>query len=245
MTASRMAPGRPLRASRGALGVAALTLVLAGCDRRELVASWNQVRGDAYPLDDRPRDVEGDGGIECDREGLVRYRGEALKYDPPVLITPAFQARLERFEAVVIQTAIDVYGRAPKSIENEGAFSCRAVEHRPGRLSEHALGNAIDVTGFDFAALPKGRDAGTTDAGTAGPALPPMPELRRGFRVRVDRHWEAGETESALIHQRFLRTLTDRLRARDDIFRTLLGPAQPGHSAHFHFDVAPWRFVNL
>jgi hypothetical protein len=33
--------------------------------------------------------------------------------------------------------------------------------------------------------------------------------------------------------------------ARDDIFRVLLGPAFPGHKTHFHFDVAPWRLVDI
>jgi hypothetical protein len=38
--------------------------------------------------------------------------------------------------------------------------------------------------------------------------------------------------------------LTRELVARR-IFRTLLGPAEPDHADHFHFDMAPSPYVNL
>jgi hypothetical protein len=59
----------------------------------------------------------------------------------------------------------------------------------------------------------------------------------------VDKHWDKEKGVSA-IHARFLRELTDRL-IEDDTFRVLLGPAFPGHQDHFHFDLAPYRLVQL
>jgi BirA family biotin operon repressor/biotin-[acetyl-CoA-carboxylase] ligase len=35
------------------------------------------------------------------------------------------------------------------------------------------------------------------------------------------------------------------LIGRDDVFRVLLGPGYPGHDTHFHFDMAPWRMVQI
>jgi hypothetical protein len=88
------------------------------------------------------------------------------------------------------------------------------------RLSEHALGNAIDISGFRFEAL------------DGAPA----------FEVRVDLHWRASGDEAR--HSRFLHALTETLLERG-VFRTLLGPAHPDHADHFHFDMAPHPYVNL
>jgi hypothetical protein len=87
---------------------------------------------------------------------------------------------------------------------------------RPGRrwLSEHSLGNAIDILGVDFAT----------------------------FQVRVKRHWHARGKEA--IHARFLRTLARRVIA-DGRFRVVLGPSHRDHGDHFHFDMAPYRLVDV
>jgi hypothetical protein len=102
-------------------------------------------------------------------------------------------------------------------------------------VSEHALGNAVDVLGFDF-----------------GPATKtePLPEglpkhLRGPFEVRVRKHWQATKTPTAELHAKFLTVLTERLAERRDIFRSMFGPGHPGHADHFHFDMAPWRWVDL
>ena len=65
---------------------------------------------------------------------------------------------------------------------------------------------------------------------------------RRGFKVRMKRHWDATGRDER--HARFLRTLAKRVIAAD-IFRVLLGPAWPGHDDHFHFDMAPYREVAI
>lgn len=209
-----------------------------GLSRSALFARWNELRGDGYELDAVERFVEGGAGaVTCSKEGLSTYAGTTLRYHGPLLVQPLFRERLERFEIVVAELAEQTYGRKPRSIRHYGAFSCRLSRNRAHRLSEHALANAIDVVGFDFGPASKSE-----------PLRPELPEqLARPFRVRVARHWAPGKraTASDRMHSRFLRELTSRLESRRDIFRSLIGPSHPTHEDHFHFDVSPWRYVNL
>jgi hypothetical protein len=208
-------------------------------DRSDFFTRWNAAHADAYALDGVERFIEWSGRgkprVACARGAMVAYSGTSMRYAGPVLVDPAFRDRLSRFEEVVRDVAISVYGRAPRVVRHYGAFSCRTSRRRPGRVSEHALGNAIDVVGFDFAA------ARRVDA---------LPEelprsLKAPFQVRVSRHWSANATETGRIHERFLHELTARLEGRPDIFRILVGPGHGNHSDHFHFDASPWRFVDL
>ncbi len=185
-------------------------------------------------LDDLARIVEPTGKIQCAKVELVNYRGDFIRYASPLHVNAEFRARLRRFELVVHQTAMDVYGRAPTQITHLGSFNCRRIRLWPEYLSEHGLGNALDVSGFVFGPLGRRQNA---------PADLPK-ALKRGFRVRIDPDWQGTEGVAAL-HAKFLRELTQRLVARQDIFRVLLGPAYPGHKNHFHFDCAPWRIVEI
>jgi hypothetical protein len=185
-----------------------------------------------YPLDETSREVPTKGKLRCDRDALVTYAGDALRYHKKVTVHPAFRARLTRFEAVAKEVALEIYGRAPKAIRHMGTYNCRRIRSMPHLMSEHALGNAIDVAGFDFGPLPEGVD-------------PPdglSKRHRRGFKVRMKAHWDA--TGKDARHSRFLHTLAKRL-TKADIFRVLLGPAWPGHDDHFHFDMAPYDLVKI
>lgn len=190
---------------------------------------------DWYPLDIVPRIVPPRGRLRCPDVELVVYRGDVLRYHHPVRIYAGFRERLRRFEEVVRDVAIEIYGRAPRRIVHIGAFNCRRIRGYPDVLSEHALGNGIDIAGFDFGRLPRGEQ---------------LPEglpraIAHPFRVRMKDHWDGGRRAADEVHQRFLHTLAERLIARPDIFRVLLGPAWPGHRNHFHFDVAPDRGVAI
>jgi hypothetical protein len=180
----------------------------------------------AYPLDSLPREVT--GIARCPDVALHRYAGTALRYDKPTRVYVGFEDKLREMEEIARATAIEVYGRAPRLLRHAGTYACRSVRGIAGLLSEHALGNAIDVVGFDFAAAPRGARA------PAG--------LRRAFTVRLGKHWNATHGTAAL-HARFLRLLAERVIAREDLFRVVLGPAYPGHKGHFHFDLAPYRLV--
>jgi hypothetical protein len=112
---------------------------------------------------------------------------------------------------------------------------CRSVEHRKGRYSEHALGNALDVVSFGYESA-------------ASPAQPPVgwyspDRTRTSFRVDVARHWHPTSASEG-AQGRFLRDLIDALLERD-VFRSVLGPGAPGHDSHFHFDMAPWGYVDI
>lgn len=202
--------------------------------RGELWARWNALRGDAYELDSVDRRLDDGERAACDPKSMVSYRGSRLRYAGALTISEPFKARLERFEHVVAEVALEVYGREPSRIRHYGAYSCRSTRNRSWVVSEHALGNALDVVGFDFGSATKQQPL--TDG------LPVA--LKHPFQVRVGRHWGKSAGTSA-IHARFLELLTDRLRERDDVFRCMFGPGHGGHDDHLHLDVAPYRYVDL
>src|SRR5688572_19512066 len=209
-----------------ALGAAALVL-----GRHESTASADE---EDYPLDDISRSVPRHGPLRCPKDDLVVYKGTSVRYDVPTRVHPAFQERLEMMEKVVVDLAEEIYGRAPSRLVHAGTFVCRRIGGYPELLSEHGLGNAIDVEGFDFPPLPK----------DASPPRDLPKALRGAFSVRMSTHWKT-KTGPAAVHRRFLHTLGHRLVARKDIFRVLLGPSYPGHTTHYHFDVAPYRLVDI
>jgi len=207
---------------------------LLSMSRSELWAAWNSLRGDAYALDPIDRVIDHGARVECDARGLVDHRGQLVPYQGAVRVDPAFRERLVRFEQVVLDVAIEVYGRAPARVRHFGAYVCRSTRNRTYRISEHALGNAIDVAGFDFAR-----------AKHQQPLAAGLPrELRGPFQIRVARHWNASSSSAvAAVHARFLHELAERLGDRSDVFRGMIGPSRSDHSDHFHFDMSPWRYV--
>lgn len=205
--------------------------------RGRWLSAWNSLRGDGYALDGLERWLEPGQRLVCDHKSMVSYRGTTLRYAGSLLIAPAFAERLQRFERVVADAAREVYGREPRLIRHYGAFSCRSTRSRKHRISEHALGNALDLVGFDFGPASK-----------AQPLPDGVPkQLRGAFQVRIARHFReprAGDAAAAL-HAQFLTTLTARLRERDDIFRCMFGPGHGGHDDHLHLDAAPFRYIDL
>lgn len=204
---------------------------------RDVPAAWtwlgfNRLRGDAYPLDDVARRLEPKTRVQCDPKALTAYNGTSVAYAGQVLVDPAFVERLKRFEEVVVEVSQEVYGRAPAKLIHAGAYSCRTSRNRTTRISEHALGNALDVVGFSFNGVSKAQREAT-------------PALARGyFRVSVSQHWNAERSEVGRLHRHFLRTLADRV-VDAGVFRVALGPSHPGHSDHLHFDMSPWTYTNL
>jgi hypothetical protein len=187
-----------------------------------------------YPLDSVPREAPAEGDLQCPDVGIESYRGDVIRYKHNIWVYPGFRARLPAFERVVRDVGVEVYGRAPERIVELGAYGCRRMRAHSTWLSEHALGNALDVQGFDFGHLPKGA---TLPAGLDK-------TFANGFEVRVLSHW-GKKSGHAAVHARFLRTLATKLAAREDVFRVLLGPGYPGHDNHFHFDMAPFRLVQI
>jgi hypothetical protein len=187
--------------------------------------TWSEAPGDepGYPLDEESRKAPRQGKLDCPVVQLVDYAGDRVAYHKPVRTNPFFRERLQRFEEVVHEVAIEVYDRPPQSIRHFGVYNCRRVRGK-AKFSEHAFGNAIDVGGFEF-----------------GPGDGP---LRDGFRVSVLDHWDA-RTGEGRLHSRFLYRLADALSQRPDIFRGMLGPGAAGHDDHYHFDMGPYRYVTI
>ena len=183
----------------------------------------------SYPLDSLSRDVSG-GKAACPPVEMERYRGSIIRYHKATPVYRPFIERLHGLEEIARDTAVEVYGRAPIRLRHVGTYNCRAVRGIATLLSEHALANAIDVEGFDFGPAPKG---------AASP-----PGLRRSFNVRLGRDW-LKTTGPGALHAKFLRLLAERVIARPDLFRVVLGPSYPGHKGHFHFDEAPYRVVSV
>ena len=209
----------------------ALALGASACT---MVGHATDASAPRYALDDVSRQVAS-GPLPCAAEpvSLVTYRGERLRYARPLRVHPAFREKLITFESIVDEVARAHFGRAPRHIVHFGAYACRSVRGRPELVSEHALGNAVDVAGFDFGPLPRKQ-----------PGFAELPKpLRGAFRVRLDEHWAAGGAGAP--QAAFLRSLAARIIARPDVFRVVLGPGWPGHQNHFHFDNAPYRLVGL
>jgi len=190
--------------------------------------------GDTYDLDQVPRTIPARGRIRCPEIDMIHYRGDVLRYSSTLRVHRAFKERLRMFEEVARDVAIEVYGRAPRRIVHKGSYNCRRIRRFPDMMSEHGLGNAIDIAGFDFGRARKSQPL---------PAGVPA-RLRRSFEVRVTDHWSS-KGKLGSVHRRFLRTLAKRLIERQDIFRVLLGPAWPGHDDHFHFDCSNYRLVAI
>jgi hypothetical protein len=63
----------------------------------------------------------------------------------------------------------------------------------------------------------------------------------------VRHHPAAGSAATdavALKHHEFFRALETALR-QSDVFRGMLGPADPRHTTHLHLDMGPWPYERL
>ena len=67
----------------------------------------------------------------------------------PATMSCALAARIDDFERAVLQrVAVADLGKYVGRIDHLGAYSCRGTSNHTGRVSEHALGLAIDIAGF-------------------------------------------------------------------------------------------------
>lgn len=188
-----------------------------------------------YPLDALSRLLpEGQRNPRCPTEDMVTYRGSTIRFWLPAAMHRAFVPYVQRLEEIARDVAIKTYGRAPYRLSHMGAFVCRRIRRSSETMSEHALGNAIDLRGFDF--LPARADQ-PLPVGTP-------PSLSRYFRTTVEEHWDAEEGAGA-HHALFFSRLRERLEAEPELFGVMLGPSYPAHENHLHLDRAPIRFVRF
>ncbi|MEZ4255994.1 MAG: extensin family protein [Polyangiales bacterium] len=147
-----------MRESVGALAAVAVAFSLVGTAicradapgvENALPTIFRRMTAEPYELDAHPRYVDG-AKFRCPQPETVAYRGTTIRYRPTVRVHRAFRERLERFEALVAKVGKRYYGRAPFRLVHSGGFNCRRVRGSSVRISEHALGNALDLRGFDF-----------------------------------------------------------------------------------------------
>jgi hypothetical protein len=215
-------------------GLAAAGSILLPSRADEAAAASSALHAEGYGLDKVPREVPRKGRLVCPKVSTAIYRGKHIRYAKPARIYTGFRNRLIQMEQLLLRAAMQSYGRAPNRLHHLGTYNCRRIGGYPNLISEHGLGNAIDISGFDFPALPK------TSALPRG--LPK--QLARPFRVRLLRHFSA-QQGIAKHHANFLHRFSRMLIARPDIFRVMLGPGYPGHKDHFHFDCATYRLVQI
>jgi hypothetical protein len=88
----------------------------------------------------------------CGIDGAVRVRQTSLQWNRPALMGCPLALVFARFESEVVQPeAKQGFGRTVRKVSNAGAYVCRAQRGgRADRLSEHAKGRAIDITGFEL-----------------------------------------------------------------------------------------------
>jgi hypothetical protein len=82
----------------------------------------------------------------------VRVEQSAIAWNRPAEMSCALATRLDSFEREIVQPAAQRhFGRPVVRIHHYGAYTCRNENGGHGRLSQHALGNAIDIGAFELA----------------------------------------------------------------------------------------------
>jgi hypothetical protein len=136
-----------------------------------------------------------------------------IRYTGYLIVNCRMALALAHFERVAVAVAAEVFG-PKRRLKTIQDFGTYNCRRLRGRpeLSEHAYGNAIDIGRFYV----------------AGYGL-----------IDVRKHWDSPRRRQAA---RFLRRLSERLKA-ERVFTTVLDPDyNEGHRNHFHFDMAPPRW---
>lgn len=85
----------------------------------------------------------------CGVTEAVKLERSMLNLTRPVVVTCDLAYTIARFEFEILQPLAEEYfGQEVAKIEHVGSYNCRGMRSRASRLSEHAKGRAIDITGF-------------------------------------------------------------------------------------------------
>ena len=177
-----------------------------------------------YPLDNVPREFEPNTKLPCAKD-LVKHKSPTIKYSSTMSVSPHFSKKLLELEKIAMRVGVEVFGRAPIKIKHYGGYKCRRIRRFPTYISEHALGNAIDLVSFRFPRATKKSKL--------------KRKLSNPFTVSVKKHWTVKNNKSV-----FLRRFVEEI-IKEKLFRTMLGPAYPGHDDHFHFDMSPYEVISI
>ena len=86
----------------------------------------------------------------CGIDDNVRIDHSAIPWSRPAQVACPFELTEWRFETKVIQpAALAIFHRRVAELIHVGTYACRGERGgNPNRLSQHAYGKAIDITGF-------------------------------------------------------------------------------------------------
>ena len=132
------------------LGGAAL--LLAGCGTSGPVGLTGRAclaRLTSQEVSYRPIDSVNPSDSRCQVDTAVRVSRVQVGLNHPAVMSCALASRLDDFEREVVQPlANEELGRRVVRINHLGGFSCRGTNGGHSRLSQHAMGKAIDIAGF-------------------------------------------------------------------------------------------------
>ena len=86
----------------------------------------------------------------CIVDNPVRVTADGIPWNQPGIVSCSFALEMERFTREVVEpAALRYFGQPVRRLRHFGTYSCR--ETHDGHASEHAVGKAIDVAGFELA----------------------------------------------------------------------------------------------
>lgn len=158
-----------------ALGLMLLLAACAGSEPPPVAAGPSCVADLAAQGAVFERVPDRDGPNGCRLTDAVRMTRSTVALDQPVQFNCATAQHLLRFERDVVQPAAQRhFGQRLTRIRHFGGFACRGRADGARVLSEHALGNAIDIAGFD---------------------------LSDGTQITVGRHWNDPGPRGAFLQE--------------------------------------------
>jgi len=161
-------------------------------------------------------------GEGCGLSNAVRVSGARdLQLRPPVLLSCRVALSFALWERHALEPAAEeLLGTRITAIDNLGGYACRNVvtgrppqEGAPGRRSQHATADALDVAVFVRADGPRA--------------------------VQVRRDWVRNTIPASTPEAAFLREVH---RGACGLFDGVLGPDYNAvHADHFHLEIGEWR----
>ena len=203
------------------------------------------------PLPDRiagsVRDAESAGQCGWQAASRISGMGEA-RFSSPFTLACGAAVALARWERHVVQPAARAQLGAPVvRMEHFGSYACRSIagSDGPGRLSEHAHANALDIAGFTLAdgrriSVLKDWGVGTLPSGAA--TRPAASEDEGDASANsTSTSTSTPVSPAPTMHTKavFLRQVhSGACRG----FRAVLGPDyNAAHRNHFHLDRGPYQ----
>ncbi|MCK6589527.1 MAG: extensin family protein [Polyangiaceae bacterium] len=142
--------------------------------------------------------------------GVILTKGPTgITYAGPLMIDCSLALALPSIEKVIQEEAVKHLGEPITRITTLGSYSCRSVRGWKERISQHAIGNALDMAAFS---------------------------TKGGVKASVMRDYEMGVESPAKPRGRFLRAIYRRLWSEGDVARVLGPEWDAAHRDHFHLD---------